>query len=127
MRWHHVRGRIIRDASGKPVSAHGVTGDITEQKQAQAVRERLRGDRRELRGCHYQRYDHRRHHHWNRGAKAVFGYSAEEMCGSSVARLHPPERAGELQTVLDRIARGEAIDATKLSVLRKTGGAFLFR
>jgi two-component system, cell cycle sensor histidine kinase and response regulator CckA len=110
IRWHHVRGRIIRDASGKAVSAHGVTGDITDQKQAQEVRERFAAivessddsiSSATIAGIITS---------WNRGAEAIYGYAPEEIIGCSATRLIPPERAGEMQMFLERVARGESVE-----------------
>lgn len=48
---------------------------------------------------------------WNRAAEQLFGYTTEEMIGQSISRLIPAERPGELAANLQRIARGEVIDA----------------
>src|SRR6516164_5629605 len=42
---------------------------------------------------------------WNKGAERIFGYSAEEMVGTSITRLIPLER--EEEEILSRIRRGE--------------------
>ena len=46
---------------------------------------------------------------WNSAAERIFGYSAEEMVGSSVYLLIPPELHAEEREVLSRIARGEHV------------------
>jgi two-component system sensor kinase FixL len=40
---------------------------------------------------------------WNKGAERIFGYSAEEMIGTSIIRLIPSERQGEEEEILARI------------------------
>jgi len=45
---------------------------------------------------------------WNRGATAIFGYSAEEMIGRTPAVLYPDEMASRFAADLDRILAGEA-------------------
>jgi PAS domain S-box-containing protein len=47
---------------------------------------------------------------WNRGAERIFGYSAEEMIGTSIMRLIPLERQAEEEEILSRIRRGERYD-----------------
>jgi PAS domain S-box-containing protein len=46
---------------------------------------------------------------WNPGAEAVFGYTASEMTGKSVAALTPPDSNGEDLELLARIRRGERV------------------
>jgi len=47
---------------------------------------------------------------WNKAAKRIFGYSAEEMIGTSIMRLIPAERQAEEDEILSRIKRGERYD-----------------
>ena len=47
---------------------------------------------------------------WNVAAERLYGYTADEMIGSPVARLVPPDRPGEVRTILSRIAAGEQIE-----------------
>jgi PAS domain S-box-containing protein len=46
---------------------------------------------------------------WNKGAEALFGYSAREMVGESVTRLIPAERHVEEDEILRRIRSGERV------------------
>jgi PAS domain S-box-containing protein len=47
---------------------------------------------------------------WNRGAEALFGYSADEAIGRPVTILIPEGRHDEEPEILARIRRGESID-----------------
>ena len=47
---------------------------------------------------------------WNKGAERIFGYSAEEMIGTSIMRLIPLERQAEEEEILARIRRGDRYD-----------------
>jgi PAS domain S-box-containing protein len=47
---------------------------------------------------------------WNQGAERLFGYTAEEMLGTSILRLIPPALHDEETRILERIGRGERIE-----------------
>ncbi len=46
---------------------------------------------------------------WNAGAERIFGYSSDEMIGTSIFRLVPPDRRQEEQAIIDRVRRGEKV------------------
>jgi len=55
---------------------------------------------------------------WNQAAERLYGHTAEEMIGQSIARIFPPERIDELRDFMDRLSRGERIshhDAVRIS------------
>ena len=58
---------------------------------------------------------------WNYGAERIFGYTAEEMIGTSIMRLIPPDRQTEEQEILSRIRRGERVDHFETIRLAKDG------
>jgi PAS domain S-box-containing protein len=58
---------------------------------------------------------------WNFGAERIFGYSAEEMIGTSIMRLIPPDRLEEEKEILSRIRRGERSDHFETVRLAKDG------
>jgi PAS domain S-box-containing protein len=58
---------------------------------------------------------------WNRGATALFGYTAEEAIGMSVTRLIPADRQDEEPSILSRIRAGERIEHYETVRQRKDG------
>lgn len=55
---------------------------------------------------------------WNRGAEKIFGYTADEMVGTSIKRLIPAERQAEEDQILARLRRGEKLE--HFETLRQT-------
>jgi PAS domain S-box-containing protein len=47
---------------------------------------------------------------WNKGAKKIFGYTADEMVGSSIMLLIPADRQDEENQILKKIKRGESVE-----------------
>ena len=47
---------------------------------------------------------------WNRGAERLYGYTASEMKGRSIAVLIPEDRPDELATLLARVRAGERVE-----------------
>lgn len=58
---------------------------------------------------------------WNSGAERIFGYTADEMIGSSIMRLIPPDRQNEELDILSRIRRGERLDHFETIRVGKNG------
>lgn len=60
---------------------------------------------------------------WNRGAERIYGYTSEEMVGSSIRTIFPDGEDGdrELQEVLARIKKGEHIVHYETKRKRKDG------
>ena len=58
---------------------------------------------------------------WNSGAERLYGYSAAEMIGRSVAVLIPSYRPDQLSEIFDTIKRGEGVDGLETVRIRKDG------
>jgi diguanylate cyclase (GGDEF)-like protein/PAS domain S-box-containing protein len=81
------RGSIIRDSKGHAIRMVGAMVDLTERRQADArIREQAAlldkaKDAIVVRGVD------NRVHYWNKGAERLYGWTAEEAVGRSVAEL----------------------------------------
>jgi PAS domain S-box-containing protein len=58
---------------------------------------------------------------WNLGAQRIFGYSAEEMIGTSIKRLIPEDRQQEEDEILARLRRGQRFDHFETIRVTKDG------
>jgi PAS domain S-box-containing protein len=106
---------------GKFIHSRCFTRDVTDQKQAQEVHNRLAAVvefsddaiiSKTLDGIVTT---------WNNGAERIFGYVAEEMIGKPITILIPPDRINEEPAILERLRRGERIDHYETIRRRKDG------
>lgn len=58
---------------------------------------------------------------WNSGAAQMYGYTAEEMIGRKAERLVPPDRAGEMASLLEAVRGGEPVKYFETRRARKDG------
>src|ERR1700751_2148826 len=58
---------------------------------------------------------------WNQGAQRIFGYTADEMIGTSIKRLIPADRQDEEDKILARLRRGERFDHFETIRVTKDG------
>jgi two-component system, cell cycle sensor histidine kinase and response regulator CckA len=58
---------------------------------------------------------------WNAAAERMFGYSTEEMVGSSIFRLIPEDLHQSERDLLEQIRRGEPATLTEVERIRKDG------
>ncbi len=62
---------------------------------------------------------------WNKGAEHLYGYSAEEVIGRSIAVLVPANKPDEIPQILEKIRRGERIQHYE-AVRRRKDGQLLY-
>jgi PAS domain S-box-containing protein len=117
----HTKKVPIVDGSGTPRYLLGISEDISDRKAEEEARARLAAivDNsddaiigRTLDGIVTS---------WNGSAERIFGYSAEEMIGRSIAVLFPAHRKDEEEQLTERIGRGERIANFETVRRRKDG------
>lgn len=98
-----------------------VIRDITERKRAQAVQAQLAAIVESSNDAIIGKTLTGIIVNWNRGAEDLYGYSAEEVKGKSVALLIPPDRPNELSGILEKLKQGERIEQYETVRVRKDG------
>ena len=58
---------------------------------------------------------------WNRGAKEIYGYTADEAIGQPISILLPPGREDEIPAIMERIRHGEKVEHYETKHRRKDG------
>jgi PAS domain S-box-containing protein len=110
LHWIASRGRSHSGTSGQPDRLMGVSVDVTEPKNAEAVRlwhsaiVESSDDAiisKNLEGIITT---------WNRGAQRIFGYGEEEVVGQPITIIIPPELWSEEKEILRRLSAGEPIE-----------------
>ncbi len=98
------------DGSGCVIGASKIARDIRERRTAEMAQLRLAAIvqssddaiiSKDLNGIVTS---------WNPAAERMFGYSAEEMIGTSITRIIPPSRLAEEDYVLGRIRAGLSVE-----------------
>ena len=58
---------------------------------------------------------------WNKGAEAIYGYSADEIVGKNITVLAPPSLHAEIHEFLGAIRKGETVANRESERIRKDG------
>ena len=120
-RWALSSGRPRIDASGGFAGYVGSLIDVHEQKDAEMASSLLSAIvessddaiiSKDLNGVITS---------WNKSAERLFGYTADQAVGRSIAMLIPPDRQGEEPEILARLRRGERVEHFQTIRMRKDG------
>ena len=115
------RWQVFFDDQGKPLRAVGACHDITERKQAEEATHFLASIVESSDDSTITINFESTITSWNKAAERLYGYSAEEAIGNSVAMLTLP---GDLKTVLsniERIKHSETVEIFDTIRLNKAG------
>jgi len=114
----------IRDAGGAITGVSVIVRDLSDQKGALALAQRMAAIveysddaiiGRTLDGIITS---------WNPAAQRMFGYNIEEIVGQHIDRLIPAERASEMISILAKISSGSAVNNFATTRIRKDGTLF---
>jgi PAS domain S-box-containing protein len=119
-KWVWERGRAVVLPDGRQVTEGFIT-DVTERVQAEGTRLYLASIVESSNDAIIGKTLDGTIVSWNTGAEEIYGYSAEEAEGRSVAILFPPDRQDELPQILESVRRGERITNFETKRTRKDG------
>jgi two-component system CheB/CheR fusion protein len=95
--------------------------DITERKQGEAARAHLAAIVESSQDAIIGHDLNDSITSWNSGAKRMFGYGADEIIGTNIGILVPPNRPAEEAGILQRVSRGQHIEHFETERARKDG------
>ena len=108
--WANLTVSAARDSNGRMKHFISVIEDVTERREAEAVRARLAAIvessddaivSKDLNGIITS---------WNAGAERIFGFTAAEAIGNPITIIIPLDLRGEETGIIQRLRRGERID-----------------
>jgi PAS domain S-box-containing protein len=118
-----VSATPLRDREGRLLGAVALFDDVTERRAAQERERLLAAAVASSQDAIIAKTLGGEIRSWNRGAEEMYGYRAVEVIGRSITLLAPPEREDEIPALLERLARGERVDASRPSASPRTGVA----
>jgi len=114
----------IRDAGGAIVGTSVIHRDLTEQKGALAVAQRLAAIVESSDDAIVARTLVGIITSWNPAAERMFGYSSAEIVGKPIDLLTPEDRAGERISIVAKISAGHPVENFETIRIRKDGTVF---
>jgi len=111
----------IRDADGVTVEFSTIHRDITKEKQAREVAQRLAASVESTEDAIIGKTPDGIITTWNPAAERLYGYSAQEMLGTSIAVLSPKSQADEIERIHAKIRTGGHVANRETIRVRKDG------
>lgn len=126
IRWVYGRGRVVRDASGKPIRYSGVDIDVTGRKRTEeALRESEQRYRALVENAHDLIYTLDLDFHFTSVNPAVqqhLGYSPEDLIGTALTQYLAPDQVARKKAMLQRKLAGEVSETRyEMEVIDRTG------
>lgn len=112
---------LQRDSDGQPIKVLEINNNITEQKRAEAARSQLAAIVESSQDAIISKTLDGLVISWNAGAEKLFGYTAEEMIGHSIAFLLPADRPDEEWQILEQLKQGQQFRQYETVRRRKDG------
>jgi PAS domain S-box-containing protein len=114
----------IRDENGTIFGTSAVHRDLTDEKKALAVAQRMAAIVESSQDAIVSKSLDDIITSWNPAAESMFGYSSQEIIGKPGTLLSPEDRADEVTAILAKVAAGEPVEPLETVRLRKDGTVF---
>ena len=114
----------IRDEDGLIVGSSAVARDVTEQRQALAVAQRLAAIVEDSDDAILSTTLDGSIMSWNAAAERLYGYTGQEIIGKSFRLLVPGDRTDEITAVEAKIKAGQHVEHLQTKRVRKDGTVF---
>ncbi|MGE3541234.1 MAG: PAS domain S-box protein [Candidatus Tectimicrobiota bacterium] len=114
-------GAPMRDLQGQLLGVVLVFRDISARRQAEEARMHLAAIVSSSEDAIFSKTLDGLITSWNHGAERLYGYTAAEMIGQSLALLMPPDLSDELPRILAQLRDGEPINHYETQRLHRDG------
>ena len=119
--WAALKGQAFMDEAGRPRRMLGVATDVTERRRAEAEQAELAAIVQSSDDAIIGKRLDGTIVSWNEAAERIYGYTAEEAKGRSIAMVFPPDHPDDLAALLDRMRRGDRVEQQERVRVRKDG------
>ena len=117
----HLAESPVVDEDGQLVAIIAVSADVTERLAGEEARRQLVAIVEGSGDAIFAVANDGLVTAWNAAAERLFGYTAEEIVGHSIAALTPPEKVAEQQEVRARVTAGGPAERIETTRCRKDG------
>lgn len=117
--WTSTNVQAVNDSNGSTLHYEGTTEEISERKLAEEVRSLLAAIIESSDDAIISTTLDGRIISWNNGAERIYGYSAQEAIGQPIFMLIPVDNGEEIESLLERIGKGEYIENFETERVRK--------
>jgi PAS domain S-box-containing protein len=114
----------IRDEDGAIVGASAVHRDVSEQRRAFELAQRIKAIVESSDDAIISITLEAIVTSWNPAAERMYGYSSQEIVGTSIDRLYPEDRVAEMGAILAKVRAGEQVEHLETVRVRKDGAMF---
>jgi PAS domain S-box-containing protein len=112
---------LVKDAQGRLVAVASILRDITERKRAEDARALLAAVVESSEDAIIAVSRENKVLGWNKGAQAIYGYTAEEILGKPNTTFIPPDRIEEFEGIFAQVLSGETVARFESTRHRKDG------